>query len=103
MNENIKIPKFSEGFYVFGSSEHAYKVPDEEVNKWIEECIEMLEQNKKCNSTAIASGDTKVEVEREDWGGERFIYHITVMKNYYDAIVRDKNDPEEFYCGKYNY
>ena len=70
----------------FPTSYHAFKngvnIDDEEINKWVKECIEELEKNPEEYFKYIGSGNTFVVVfNHEDE------YYIVVTKNYFDVSI----------------
>lgn len=70
----------------FPTSYHTFKngadITDEEINKWVRECIEWLEENPEESYRYIGSGNTFVVVFNfEDE------YHITVTKNYFETYI----------------
>lgn len=79
----VKITKelsFPEDFYKFSTlSDKSNDITDNEINKWIKECIEELKQDNKRTWTQIASGNTRVIVIREN---DKF--NIYVMKDYWE-------------------
>lgn len=76
--------QFPEDFYQFGTSDHAVKIDDEEINERIQKCLEALEENKKDYGVFhyIGSGDSVViVVKHEDE------YVVFICKDYYEAAI----------------
>ena len=70
----------------FPTSYHAFEngvdITDEEINKWVRECVEWLEKNPEEPYKYIGSGNTFVIVfSHEDE------YYIVVTKNYFDTSI----------------
>jgi hypothetical protein len=82
----MEAPKFPEDFHCF---KHGVPVSDAEVQKWIDRCIDHLENNSRSDFYSIATGDTCVEVTRitDDECGSNPLYHydIIVSKGYYQT------------------
>ena len=82
----ITVPEYPLDFFSFeGGSE----ISDNEINKWIMEAINLLEQNLDSNSYGTSSGNTSVTVTRyheSDIEGE-YTYDINVSKNYSSASI----------------
>lgn len=67
------VPHYPEDFYDFSNG---VDISDEEINKWIKECVRTLNET-YTNYTSISSGNTQVVVYRLDEG-----YEVIVSKDY---------------------
>ena len=74
--DNIRFPA---SYYAF---EDGIDITDEEINKWVRECIECLEKNPEQPYKYIGSGNTfAVVFNFEDE------YNIIVTKNYFETYI----------------
>lgn len=99
MNENIKIPKFPDDFFHFSTDSISY-ISDITINSWIKEGLEELENSKK-DYFHLSTGDSCVEIYKSRWKEDKYIYNVVVSRGRYEAMVLDKNNPENFYKGNY--
>jgi hypothetical protein len=83
----MNTPNFPQDYFHFGGG---VKISDEEINNRVKNCIEKLEENKHWGSTAISSGDTRVEVIRvaEEEDPDYYEYQVVVSKDYWTKTVR---------------
>lgn len=77
----ITIPEYPQDFSDFSNG---VNISDKEINEWISEGINTLEQNLKQSSAGCSSGNTKVMVDRysDDDLEEDYYYEINVSKGY---------------------
>lgn len=76
----MSIPKYPEEFIDFGKG---MNVSNEEINEWIKELIEELENNPKVYGVGKSTGNTYVKVDRDEIGK----YRIFVTKNYQEKTL----------------
>lgn len=86
MNNNLIIPKYPEDFHDYSDD---VKIPEEEINLWINRCINILENDKSKPSHLISCGNTLVEVHRIEISENNFEYAIVVFKNFQEAIAKE--------------
>lgn len=92
MLKGIKV-NYPENFYSFGSG---VKISDEEINKWIREGIDYLEEHQDESSYRIASGDTMVVIFRflyNSCNKNTYSYEVNVCKNRQELMI-DLEDSE---------
>lgn len=91
--KGIKV-NYPENFYSFGSG---VKISDEEINKWIREGIDYLEEHQDESSYRIASGDTMIVIFRFLYNSSNentYSYEVNVCKNRQELMVDLENNKE---------
>lgn len=88
---NIKTLKINANYPEnFSSFKDGVDIKDNEINKWIKECLDKAQQNIKENPSlkesfrTISSGNTKVFVEVYIQDDNLYTVYITVTKDYND-------------------
>jgi hypothetical protein len=81
---DMEIPQYP---YEFVDSDAYGNIDDNEINKWIHECIAYLEYHRDCNYRFISCANTYVFVQRYFIGDEEYNYEVIVAKNYQRATV----------------
>lgn len=100
MNNNILLPKFPDDFFHYKTSPVSY-VTEEEINSWIKEGIEELEENSGQKIWGRSTGDTSVEINKIPWIDNQYTYEVIVSRGRYEARIFDKNNPNDFYKSNY--
>lgn len=88
----VKYPSEDENWYQFGNLKGAVKIQNEEVEKWVNDCIQsikkQLENNIDCSPYAfVASGDTMViaffsqDIQEDIWADENYIT-VIIARDY---------------------
>ena len=87
----MKIPQYPQDFYDFSKG---VDITDEEVNKWIKEGIEYLENHKDEVYYAIASGNTIIHISRYYYNDIKgyYFYDIDVAKSYANSTTYEDED-----------
>lgn len=75
---NIKV-NYPERFFSF---KDGVDISNSQINAWIKDCIDKLEEDKSQNGYAISSGNTYVQVDRVALDDNRYYYDVMVSKNY---------------------
>ena len=67
----------------------AVDIDQQQINSWIQECINVLESNKDSELTYVGSGNTRVIVMRTfaDDECKNYYYEINVIRNFWQADV----------------
>lgn len=105
--KKIKYP--SDDFYKFGTSDYAVDIDDEQIEEWVNECVEsvkeQLENEVESPYAFRASGNTMVicffsqDIEEDVFDDSNY-FSVVVAKNYESAdlfiedIKKDKKDKE---------
>jgi len=89
MNNNLSIPKYPQDFYDYSNG---LKISEEEINSWINECIEKLSVNESQSSYSISTGNTMVEVYKVETSKDNYDYAVIVCKNYQESITNMKEN-----------
>lgn len=105
--KKIKYP--SDDFYKFGMSDYAVDIDDEQIEEWVNECVEsvkeQLENEVESPYAFRASGNTMVicffsqDIEEDVFDDSNY-FSVVVAKNYESAdlfiedIKKDKKDKE---------
>lgn len=105
--KKIKYP--SDDFYKFGISDYAVDIDDEQIEEWVNECVEsvkeQLENEVESPYAFRASGNTMVicffsqDIEEDVFDDSNY-FSVVVAKNYESAdlfiedIKKDKKDKE---------
>lgn len=76
---NIKFPTH---FYKFGTKDGAVDIEDEQIQRWVRECLGQIKQNDDAPFGIAGSGNTLVIVLNFDDA-----YEVIVAKNYYDCNI----------------
>ena len=85
LDEGIDLNKDNLQFPIhYYSFENGKEVNDEEINKWVKQGIEYLEEHIDEYLWFTGTGDSKVFVQKFDGDNE---YSITVCKNYYEIEI----------------
>ena len=85
LDEGIELNKNNLQFPIhYYSFENGKEVNDEEINKWVKQGIEYLEEHIDEYLWFTGTGDSKVFVQKFDGDNE---YSITVCKNYYEVEI----------------
>lgn len=75
---NIKV-NYPKRFFSF---KDGIEISNSQINAWIKDCIDKLEEDKSQNGYAISSGNTYVQANRVKMDDNRYYYDVMVSKNY---------------------
>jgi hypothetical protein len=76
----MNMPKYPDDFFDFGNG---VDISNDEINKWIKEMVDELEENNNCHSLGRSTGNTYVRVNRDDCTK----YRVLVTKNYQEKDI----------------
>lgn len=82
-----KNPKFPVDYYSF---ENGSPISNQQIDKWVAECVNFLKENKDEKSAAVASGDTLIVASRDDGNIE-----INVCKKYFSYTLEDNENTDK--------
>jgi mRNA-degrading endonuclease RelE of RelBE toxin-antitoxin system len=76
----MDLPKYPQDYFDFSNG---YNIADDQINEWIKEMVEELDDNPECYGLGKSTGNTYVRVDRDDVAK----YRVFVTKNYQEKSI----------------